>query len=101
MRADAHFDRRSDLLPVNKRSEAGVRVNNRAAAFVEAKLGVLARDHRPLFLRKEIVTNGGVAADDNFLAGERALTLQLATAIFCENYLHGFVAQVVNLRETG
>src|SRR5216684_2195590 len=84
--ADAHFDRRSDLLPVNESAKARVAVGNQATAFAQAELSMFARDHRPLLRRKEVVTLGRIAADAHNLAGERAFADQLAAAIFCENY---------------
>ena len=88
IRADAHFDRRGDLLSVNERAKARVAVGNKTPAFAQAKLGVLARDHRPLLCRKEVVALGRVAANAHNFAGERTLAHELAAAILCENNLH-------------
>src|SRR5207247_2876927 len=88
IRADAHLDRRGDLLSVNESAKARVAVGNETPAVAQANLGVFARDHRPLLGRKEVVALGRVAADAHNLTGERALAHKLATAIFCENDLH-------------
>ena len=88
IRADAHFDRRGDLLSVNERAKARVAVGHETSALAQAKLGVLARDHRPLLGRKEVMALGRVATNAHNVTGERALAHKFAAAIFCENNLH-------------
>jgi len=88
MSADPHLDGCADPLSVYEGTEAGVGVGNDPMTLGESKVGVLARNHRPLLLRKEIVANGGVAPDHNFVCCEGALALQLTAAILCENNLH-------------
>jgi hypothetical protein len=86
--SDAHFNRRGDLLSINERAEARVDIRDRAATFLQPKLGVLARDHRPLFLRHEVMTDCRVTSDHYSITGERAFTMQLALTILCENNFH-------------
>jgi hypothetical protein len=86
--SDAHFNRRGDRLSINDRTEARVGIRDRAATFLQPKLGVLARDHRPLLLRHEVMTHGRVTSDHDSITGETAFTKQLALTILCENNLH-------------
>ena len=86
--SDAHFDRRGDLLAINERAEARVGIRDRAATFLQPKLGVLARDHRPLLLRYEVMTDSRITSDHDSVTGERAFTMQLALTILCEYDLH-------------
>ena len=88
MRTDAHFDRRGCLLPIHKRAESGVRVSDGPATVRQTKLSVASRHHRPLVLRKEEMTDGGVTAHKHHVAGERAFAQQLAAAIFSQNNFH-------------
>jgi hypothetical protein len=85
VRSNSHFDRRADSFAIYKRPKAGVRVAHRTAAVAEAELSVLARNHRPLVLGKEVMADCGVATHQHNIAGEGALTVDLAAAIFCEN----------------
>ena len=50
MSADPHLDGCADPLSVYEGTEAGVGVGNDPMTFGESKVGVLARNHRPLFL---------------------------------------------------
>src|SRR5438552_2732559 len=81
-------DRRGDLLSVDERATARVAVGHEASALAQAKLGVLARDHRPLLGRKEVVALGRIAANAHNFTGESALAREFAAAILCENNLH-------------
>ena len=83
--ANPHLCRAFDGFSVYKSSKSRVGVADIAAAVVQAKLGMLARDHRPLLLRKEIMTDSGVAPDEDDVAAKGVLTMQLAAAILCEN----------------
>ena len=86
--ADSYFNGCADLGSVHERAKARVRIHDVTTPFAESKLSVPARDHGPLILRKEVMTDGRVAAHQNYLVGEGALSEQLAAAIFCENYFH-------------
>ena len=88
IRANAYLDRRGDLLSVNERAKARVAVGHETSAAAQAKLGVLARDHRPLLGRKEVVSLGRIAANAHNFTGERALAHKFAAAIFRKNDLH-------------
>src|SRR5258707_14875304 len=88
MGANSYLNGRTNSLSVNKRAEPGVRIDDQAAPFAKPKLGVLARHHRELVLRKEVIADGRVASDQHQFAGERTLSLQLAAAIFCQNDFH-------------
>jgi hypothetical protein len=49
------------------------------------KLSVLARNHRPLLLRKEVMTDSRVAAHEHHVTGESVLTVQFTIAILCQD----------------
>src|SRR5882672_3012193 len=74
--------------PIHEGAETGVRIDHQATPFAESKLGMLARHHWPLVLRKEIVAHGRIASHQYQFAGERTFSLQLTAAVFCQNYLH-------------
>jgi hypothetical protein len=88
IRTGAHFNRRGNLLSINERAKARVGIGDRAATFLQPKLGMLARDHRPLLLRHEVMTDGWIASNHDSVTGERAFTMQLALTILCEYDLH-------------
>src|SRR3989440_1739384 len=92
IRTDAHFNRRGDRLSINERAEARVGIRDCAATFLQPKLGVLARDHRPLLLRHEVMADGRITSDHDSVTGERAFTMQLALTILCEYDLHRVVS---------
>ena len=50
MRSNAHFAWGCDPLAIYERAEPGICVRHCAATIAETELGVLTRDHRPLFL---------------------------------------------------
>ena len=75
VRTHADYHGTGDPLAVYKRAETRVGVGHQIAPIAEPKLRVLARNHRPLLLRKEVVTDGGVAPNNNLIAGERAFTV--------------------------
>jgi len=85
MRTNAHFDGVADSLAIHKRTEARVRVSDSAMTSGENELGMLARDHGPLVLRKEVMTSRGISSHENFLVGKGTLTLELTAAILCKN----------------
>ena len=85
MIAHPHSRRRGHLFPVYESAEARIHVVDCATALVEMKLGVLARNHRPLLLRKEVMTDSRVATDEHHVAGKRVLAMKLTAAILCEN----------------
>jgi hypothetical protein len=89
MSADAHRDRVRRLLAIDKSPEPRIGVPDQPLTFDQTKLGMATGNHRPLFLRKEKMTNCRVAPDQHCCAGEGALTQKLATTIFCENDFHG------------
>jgi hypothetical protein len=88
MRSDSNFDGFADSFTVEKGAETRVEVDDQAAALADPKLGVLARHHRPLVLRKEVMADRRVATQDNDVSGKRTFTEQLTAAILCQNYFH-------------
>ena len=90
VRADSYLNGCADPGSVHECAKARVRIHDVATPIAETKLSVLARNHRPLILRKEIMADGRIAPHQNHLVGEGALSEQLAAAIFCENNLHEY-----------
>jgi len=91
LRANPHFYRLSNPLAVYKRAETRVGIGYQIASLAELKLSVLARDHRPLFLRKEVMTHSRIAPDPDDFVSERVFAVQLTAAIFCQNNFHSCV----------
>src|SRR5438270_12611500 len=81
VRSNSHFGRRCDALAIYEGTESRIRVCYRAVTIGQAELGVLTRNHGPLFLGKEVMAHGRIATNKNGFAGERAFTMQLAAAI--------------------
>jgi len=50
-----------ELLPVEKRAVGGTGICDEPAAVLQTKLGVLPRDHRPVFLMEDDLARRGVA----------------------------------------
>src|ERR1044072_3700163 len=88
MRANAYVSRRGDALSIYEGAKPGTGIVDRAATVGESELGVLARYHRPLLLGKEVMADGRITTDQDDLVRERALAMQLTTAILCENQFH-------------
>ena len=83
--AHAHRRRCRHSFAVYECAKARIRIVDRAATFAEMKLGMLARDHRPLLLRKEVMADSRVAPHQHDIAREPLLAMQLTAAILCEN----------------
>src|SRR3954464_5995503 len=88
MGADAHFGRPGYAFAVYERPKPRIRIINRAAATAKSKFGVLARNHRPLLLRKGVMTDSRVTSDQPDVTRERVLAMQFTIAILCENQFH-------------
>src|SRR6185369_16736080 len=54
IRSDTHLDRGRHLLPIDESAKARFGVGDQAAPLGKLKLGVPARNHWPIVLRKEI-----------------------------------------------
>src|SRR5258706_5017938 len=79
LRANPNFYRLSNPLAVYKRAETRVGIDYQIASLAELKLSVLARDHRPLFLRKEVMIHSRLAPDTHDLVSDPELAVQLTT----------------------
>ena len=68
--AHSYFHRRADLPAIDERAKPRIGIKHGDVAFAQPELGVLARDHRPLLLGKEVMTDGRVATNQDFVIGE-------------------------------
>jgi hypothetical protein len=88
-RACCNFRWLHDAPPVQECAEARIGVNQHAAPVLEAKLGVLARDHRPFGLVENDVALCWVATDFNSRVFVGALRGNgLTIALFYQNDFH-------------
>jgi hypothetical protein len=88
-RAHRHFRRLHDAPTVEESAEARIGINEQAAPVLDAKFGVLARDHRPFRLVENDVTLRRVASDFYGRVFISALGRHgLPVALFYENDFH-------------
>jgi hypothetical protein len=94
LRACLYGRRLRDTVPVQECAEARIRINDLAATLAQAKLRVLARDHRPLRLIENDLADGRIASDLQGLQIKRTFGGLLSPALFKQDDFHKRVKEV-------
>jgi hypothetical protein len=87
-RARLNLDGFANASAIYKSAEARIGINEQAAPVLETKLGVAARDHRPLRLIENDMTLRRIAPDLDGRMLVSVLRLRLSGALFYENDFH-------------